>query len=202
MELNELIHDLRARGSDTTAVEAKTASRGLPTSLTPTLSAFANMPGGGLVILGLDETSDFRATGVPDAAAVAAALASRARQAFDPPIRLSVDVEKFEGVDLVVARVHEAPASAKPCIVRKTGQAFLRFADGDFALSRLEMDGFAANRTRPRFDEELVPGTTRQDLDAERVKDFLVTARSMDRRLPLSTTTRCSERPASSMKTT
>ena len=183
MELNELIHDLRARGSDTTAVEAKTASRGLPTSLTPTLSAFANMPGGGLVILGLDETSDFRATGVPDAAAVAAALASRARQAFDPPIRLSVDVEKFEGVDLVVARVHEAPASAKPCIVRKTGQAFLRFADGDFALSRLEMDGFAANRTRPRFDEELVPGTTRQDLDAERVKDFLVTARSMDRRL-------------------
>ena len=91
MELNELIHDLRARGSDTTAVEAKTASRGLPTSLTPTLSAFANKPGGGLVILGLDEASDFRATGVPDAAAVAAALASRARQAFDPPIRLSVE---------------------------------------------------------------------------------------------------------------
>ena len=183
MELNELIRTLRAQGSDTTTVEAKTASGGLPTSLTPTLSAFANMPGGGLVVLGLDETSDFRATGVPDAGGVAAALASRARQAFDPPIRLSVDIERFEGVDIVVARVHETPTSAKPCIVRKTGQAFLRFADGDYALSRLEIDGFAANRTRPRFDEAFVPGATRQDLDAERVQDFLITARSMDRRL-------------------
>ncbi len=45
--------------------------------------------------------------------------------------------------------------SAKPCTVKRTGQAFLRFADGDYALSRLEVDGFAANRTRPRFDESV-----------------------------------------------
>ncbi len=183
MDLTEVIKGLRLRGSDTTAIEAKAASGGLPTSLTPTLSAFANMPGGGLVILGLDEAAGFRATGVPEATKVAAALASRARQAFDPPILLSVDIELFEGFDLVVARVHETPTSAKPCTVKRTGQAFLRFADGDYALSRLEMDGFAANRTRPRFDEAVVPGTSRSDLDIDRLDDFLATARSMDRRL-------------------
>lgn len=183
MELHEQIGMLRSQGSDTTAIEAKAALGGLPKSLTPTLSAFANMPGGGLVILGLDEASGFRATGVADAAALAAALASRARQAFDPPIQLTVDTEEFEGVHLVVARIYETPVSAKPCTVKKTGQAFLRFADGDYPLSRLEIDGFAANRTRPRFDEAVMPGTTRNDLDRARVEDFLVTARAMDRRL-------------------
>jgi hypothetical protein len=64
------------------------------------------------VILGLDEAARFLATGVPDAAKVSAVLASRARQAFDPPIQLSVDTELFEGVDLAVARVHGTPTSA------------------------------------------------------------------------------------------
>lgn len=45
------------------------------------------------------------------------------------------------------------------------------------------MDGFAANRTRPRFDESVVPETTLNDLDTERVEDFIATARAMDRRL-------------------
>lgn len=183
MDLEELIGNLRAVGSDTTSVEVKSASGGLPASLTPTMSAFANMPGGGLVILGLDEASRFRATGVADAPAIAAALASRARQAFDPPIQLNIEVEPFEGVDLVLARIQETPPSAKPCTVKRTGQAFLRFADGDYALSRLEVDGFAANRTRPRFDESVVPNTSTSDLDTARVEDFVATARAMDRRL-------------------
>ena len=89
----------------------------------------------------------------------------------------------MEGVQLVVARIYETPINAKPCTVRKSGQAFLRFADGDYPLSRLEIDGFAANRTRPRFDEAVVPGTTLDDLDRERVADFLASARAMDRRL-------------------
>ena len=157
MELNELIHGLRARGSGTTAVEAKTASRGLPTSLTPTLSAFANMPGGGLVILGLDEASDFepQASQTPPWSLRRLRLGHARRS-----IRRSASASTSRSSKAWAsscARVHQAPASAKPCIVKKTGQAFLRFPDGDYALSRLEMDGFAANRTRPRFDEALVP---------------------------------------------
>lgn len=115
----------------------------------------------------------FRATGVADAGALAAALASRARQAFDPPIQLSVDIEEFEGVQLVVARIYETPINAKPCTVRKTGQAFLRYADGDYPLSRLEIDGFAANRTRPRFDDAVeslasgIPATIAALADAD-----------------------------------
>jgi ATP-dependent DNA helicase RecG len=105
-----------------------------------------------------------------------------ARSAFEPPLQISVDVETFEKKELVVARVHELPLAAKPCVVKRTGQAYLRFFDGDYTLSRLEMDGFIANRTRPRFDEAEVPGADYTDLDPDRVDDFVATARANDRR--------------------
>ena len=81
-----------------------------------------------------------------------------------------------------MARVHELPLTSKPCVVKRAGQAYLRFFDGDYTLSRLEMDGFVANRTRPRFDEIEVPGADYADLDPDRVEDFLATARANDRR--------------------
>jgi ATP-dependent DNA helicase RecG len=181
-DLASVIERLRTIGADVTAIEAKSAAGGLPQSVIPTMCAFANLPGGGLVILGLDEASRFSAVTLPGAAALAAGLASMARSAFDPPLQLSVDVETFEQKELVVARVHELPLAAKPCVVKRTGQAYLRFFDGDYTLSRLEMDGFIANRTRPRFDEAEVPGANFTDLDWDRVEDFLATARANDRR--------------------
>lgn len=82
-----------------------------------------------------------------------------------------------------MARVRELPASAKPCFVKRSGQAYLRFADGDYTLSQLEIDGFISNRSRPRHDEAVVPGATIADFEAERVEDFVATARASDRRL-------------------
>jgi hypothetical protein len=59
-----MVADLRGEGSDTAEVEVKRASRGFPESVEPTLSAFANTPGGGIVIFGLDEDAGFTAAGV------------------------------------------------------------------------------------------------------------------------------------------
>lgn len=182
LDLTSVIERLRTIGADVTAIEAKSAAGGLPQSVIPTMCAFANLPGGGLVILGLDEANRFSTVTLPGAANLAAGLASMARSAFDPPLQISVDVEIFEKRELVVARVHELPLTAKPCVVKRTGQAYLRFFDGDYTLSRLEMDGFIANRTRPRFDEAEVLGADYADLDPDRVEDFLATARANDRR--------------------
>ena len=41
-------------------MEVKSAAGGLPASISSTLSALANLPRGGLVILGLDERTGFR----------------------------------------------------------------------------------------------------------------------------------------------
>jgi ATP-dependent DNA helicase RecG len=57
---------LRAEGGDLPGIEVKAAAGGLPDSLLPTLCAFANRPGGGTVILGLDEAAGFTPIGLPD----------------------------------------------------------------------------------------------------------------------------------------
>lgn len=112
MEITRLVADLRSRGGELPGVEVKSAAGGLPDSITETMSAFANLPGGGLIVLGLDEAKGFRAVRLKDAVGLAAGVASRARQALEPAIHIEVNVETFEEADVVVARVRELPASA------------------------------------------------------------------------------------------
>lgn len=66
-ELTEIVDNLRALGADGADVEAKRADRQLPPSIRATLSAFANTRGG-VLILGLDESAGFAASGVREPA--------------------------------------------------------------------------------------------------------------------------------------
>ena len=182
MNIESLVGRLRTRGSDTRSIEAKAARGGLPDSIATTLSAFANLPGGGVIILGLDEGTDFAPIRLPHLTDLKAGLASCARTALDPPVMIEIDEQTFEGERLVVAIVHETPSSAKPCRLKKSGAAYLRFWDGDYRLSDLEIQGFLANRTQPRVDIETVPGTGAGDLDHELVERFLISVRDGDHR--------------------
>jgi ATP-dependent DNA helicase RecG len=177
-QLPDLIDVLRAEGSDLAEVEVKQAAGGFPQSVAETVSAFANAPGGGLLIFGLNEEAGFSATGVYDAAQCKAALASLARQAMDPPVTFVAETLGFEGVSLVVAEIHEAPGSAKPVRVNATGRAYLRAGDGDFELSQVEEQAFLANRDAPRFDQEVVPGASVEgDLDPDLVDAYVDSCR-------------------------
>lgn len=66
--MNELVARLRTAGGDYDDVEVKSAAGGLPQSLASTLSALANHPGGGTIILGLDEATGFRPVQLSDPA--------------------------------------------------------------------------------------------------------------------------------------
>jgi ATP-dependent DNA helicase RecG len=66
LDLSAMVAGLRLAGGDVTSTEVKAAVGGLPESLTPTLSALANLPGGGTIILGLDERAGFRPVGLTD----------------------------------------------------------------------------------------------------------------------------------------
>jgi ATP-dependent DNA helicase RecG len=178
-ELDDLIRALRASGGDNTAVEVKSAAGGLPVSLTSSLSALANLPGGGTIILGLDERAGFRPVRLADPQALKQGLASKAR-AFTPPVRLAIDDGLVDGQPVIVAHVHECDPSAKPCRVTATGTAYLRGYDGDFPLSDLEVQGFLAARRPPRFDRQPVDGAGPDDLDTELVASYLATVRERD----------------------
>jgi ATP-dependent DNA helicase RecG len=172
-----IISELRQAGTDGRSIEAKSAAGGLPQSLVPSLSSFANMPGGGTIILGLDESAGFAVVHLADPGALGAGLISMARHALDPPVQVDVEEVQIERRTVVVATVHEVPVAAKPCRVLRTGRAYLRLGDGDYEMSSVEWDGFVAARTRPRFDEAPVTEALLSDLDAELLRTFLAHVR-------------------------
>lgn len=95
------------------------------------------------------------------------ALATTCRDALEPPVTATSQVETVDGHDIVVAEIQEAHATAKPVRVKKEGKAYLRQHDGDFALSENEEQAFLVSRTVPRFDAAVAPEATIDDLDPD-----------------------------------
>ncbi len=166
-ELARIVKQLRQSGTDFTSVEVKSAAGGFPQSLLESMSALANLPGGGIVILGLDEQAGFAPVELHDVPALKAALGSKART-FVPPIRIDVEDGTVDGKTVVVARIHECDVAHKPC---KTSdrRAYIRSWDGDYPASALEEQSFLLNRTPPRADREVVHGASIDDLDPDLV---------------------------------
>ena len=131
VDLLELAAVMRARQTELPAVEVESGTGGVRASITKTICAFANLPGSGLIVVGLVEAGGFAPVGLESAGTLSAGIASRARHAFEPQVRVSVDIEAFEDAGLVIARVHELPASTMPCVVKRIGRAYLRFTDVD-----------------------------------------------------------------------
>ncbi|MEU4362766.1 ATP-binding protein [Promicromonospora sp. NPDC023987] len=183
LSVEDIVDLLCAEGSDVSGIEAKAAHQGYPQDLAPTLSAFANMPGGGVIVLGLNERSGFEAVGVYDVADAQARLASQARKAVAPPLQVSFTTGDIEGSTIVLARVRELPATDKPCEVRATGHAYLRSYDGDYTLSELERQGFVANRGVARHDQAPAQGAMRDDLDDGLVATYVANCRARSPRL-------------------
>lgn len=129
-EFKQVYERLCADGSDLWDVEVKRAAGGNP-DVVETLCAFGNMPEGGTIIFGLDESARFAPVGVSDPASLERAVASQARQAIDPAVQVEFWRMTAEDRTLVIANVAGLPSHSKPCRVKKSKRAYLRFADGD-----------------------------------------------------------------------
>lgn len=182
-ELQAIVTTLRQVGIDHRIVEAKKAQRALPQRLWETLSAFANSPGGGILILGLDEEKDFAATGVENAGKLQSDLASLCDQ-MEPPLRPLIEVHTLEDQQVVTAEIPEVPADHKPCYYKGAGAmsgAFLRVADGDRRLTEYEVHLFWEARRPPRHDRQVLAEKTVTDLDADRLRGFVNRVRQRPR---------------------
>src|SRR5690606_4916672 len=170
----ELVAALRKFGAEATAVEAKRAEGGLPKSVRETLSSFSNAPGGGTLILGLDEARNFAVVGLRDPAKLMADLASMCRTDVIPPLQPEIEVVDVDGQPVVVADIPELPKSSKPCYVKALGMergSYLRVGDSDRHLTSEEVQQVVADRGQPQFDHEPVLDAIIGDLDASAVED-------------------------------
>ncbi len=186
--LQELIAELRARQGDSTDVEVKSAAQGHP-ALSDTLCAFANMPEGGTIILGLDESAGFAPVGLTDLAALEQSVAAQARTGVTPPARCSFQTFQVAGKPVLVVDVEGLPLDHRPA--RHGGLAYLRQSDGDYVMSEQEIAQLellktqAMRRTSP--DRQPVEDTSFANLDQNLAASYVVAARTASRRYATAT---------------
>lgn len=178
--ITTLINQACTHRGDSTAVEIKAAYYSLPSQLPETICAFANMPAGGIIILGVSELENFRITGVDDPASMEAGIVSQAQNSVLPSPAVDTYTFTLEGKDVVVAYVHSLNITDKPATYR--GKPFLRQADGDYEmpLSEQKMIEQAKLITSPDQATELaaVRDTSIEDAEAESTRQLLVALRS------------------------
>lgn len=166
-EIHTAIERMRILGSDTQSYEVKSAAKGLPESISATISAFANR-NGGILILGLDESRNFSPVPAFDAKRIHDAL-QRLGNDFTPPCRLDIERYPFEGHEIVVATVDPVALNQRPCFITKKGihlGSFIRTGDGDKRLTDYEIDRLREFHRQPDFDRQPVENATLEDLDA------------------------------------
>lgn len=174
-ELIELVHNLRTERTDTHDVEVKAASKTLPCSITPTLSAFAN-GSGGLIVLGLEERNSFSLTPGFDADTISAQLKTVCLTEMTPQLHPVIQKIPFESGFVVVASITPLPSQDKPCYVTAKGRyggSFIRVGDGDHRLSEYEINRLIEQNVQPRWDLEPIPAATLDDLDRKLLERVL-----------------------------
>lgn len=175
-ELADLVMVLRRVGAEIGGVEVKRAREKLPSSMVESISAFSNSPGGGVILLGVDEAQRFAVTGVPDPKTTMAKVQSLCADAMQPAVRPYIQAHEFEGEVIISVEIPEIVLAQKPCFYRGAGEingAYRRVGDADQRMTSYEVQQLIAGRGQPLDDLSAVVGATIDDLDPHKVDAFL-----------------------------
>ncbi|MGV0360746.1 ATP-binding protein [Corynebacterium minutissimum] len=183
-QLEEYLEHCRLRQSDTTTVEVKSGRRGMPQSLGATLCAFANMPRGGTVIIGVSEP-DFVVQGVDSPATIESALADQARTLVEPAPYIETQTLYVAGRAVVLGHVEGLLPHQRPALYR--GRPYLRMADGDYVMSSNDLRMVEVDKLHAReamaYDSVPVPGSGLDVCEKSKVKSAIVELRKATPRL-------------------
>lgn len=174
-ELQGALARLALDQGDSLSIEAKTFSEFSRDSLGPSLCSLANLPGGGVILLGVDERHDNPLVGVDDPHDLAQRVTSLARKGFTPSLTVRTETIHLGGTAVVAVNVNEAAVNQKP--VTWHGKAYMRQYDGDYTMSLQEQQQLLRRHERPRDDRVIVPGTDIGDLSPTAVSDFAASVR-------------------------
>jgi ATP-dependent DNA helicase RecG len=178
-ELRRLVTEVQQRRMEPDAVEVKAANHPRETpKVTESLSAFANRPGGGVLLFGLDERQGFKVVGVGNLQKAQTDVADWARTIMEPPVQLDFTVDEIDGLPVMAIEVRETPNALKPCYdknkgLRGNGGAFLRAGGTDRAMTHYEIFGYLSSRGQPRNDEDVVAEADLTDLDDTALARYL-----------------------------
>ncbi len=121
--------------------------------LTEHLSAFANLPGGGYLVFGVDGTGKPVGVSQAEIEKVTNQLANLGREALEPRLALDHGVETHAGARLLF--IHIPEATVKPVHLRGKGleDAFIRSGGTTRGASRQEIGTLMLHSRTPRWEE-------------------------------------------------
>ena len=174
-ELLDLIKNLQTGIPEKIPVQTIEGTKELPKDLWKTLSAFANSPGGGAIILGLDEKNGFEISGVKRSHYLQEEIDVLCSQ-MSPRLGPLVQEFRILDKDILLLEIGELPPEDKPCYYRGKGiftGSYIRAGDGERVLSSYEIQSITESSSSPRYDGEPMEGTSLKDLDPILLKGFL-----------------------------
>ena len=121
--------------------------------LTEHLSAFANQPGGGYLVFGVDSAGTPSGVDEKTVETTLNQLANLGRAGLEPPVALDHTVEDYESGRLLF--VHVPESAVKPVHLRGKGleDAFIRSGGTTRRASRQEIGTLMLNSRTPRWEE-------------------------------------------------
>jgi ATP-dependent DNA helicase RecG len=175
-DLRKLVEEIQQRQSESDDVEVKAAKGGTPKRLYESLSSFANRPGGGVVVFGLDESRGFEIVGVGDLKRLQQEVTSMASDQMEPALRPLFTVDEIDGEIVAAIEVEEVSAARKPCFYKNAGLpkgAYIRVGNTNRPMTEYEVFGYLSGRGQPTNDEEMTPSATVDDLNRELLDSYL-----------------------------
>ncbi len=176
-ELRQLVTTIQSRRMEPDAVEVKSARGGTP-KLYDSLSSFANRSGGGVILLGLDESQAFKIVGVGNPQRVQEDVSSWVRSEMEPPVTVEFTIDEIDDETIMAIEVQEIPNERKPCYykpqgLRGNGGAYLRSGGTDRSMTDYEIFGYISSRGQPKHDEDVITDAVLDDIDMELIDEYV-----------------------------
>lgn len=177
-ELQALAGKVQERRSEERTLEVKAAHSGCPQKLYGTLSAFSNQDEGGILLFGLDESSDFAAVGVYNAQDLQKRVTEQCKQ-MTPALRPLFTVARYQEKTIVSAEIPALDLSERPCFYSGVGRlkgSYVRVGEADEPMSEYEIYSYEAYRKKYQDDIRTVPQAAMETIQGKALKDYVAKA--------------------------
>lgn len=178
--LKKMVLDIKKLKAESQVIELKAATKGCPTRLFDTLSAFSNQDEGGVIIFGIDEVDGYAVKGVYDAQDLQKKVTEQCKQ-MEPSVRALFTICDIEGKTIVSAEIPGVDISERPVFYKGVGRikgSYIRVGEADEPMSEYEIYSYEAFRKRIRDDVRVVENAKFNMIDEDRMERYFSAVRS------------------------
>lgn len=152
--LNSLEHSLGNIPQELNELDWKETLSPNSEKLCKHLSAFSNLPGGGFLVFGIDNSGG-QPIGIAktDADEIIKKLSNHSRSGVDPVVTIEHSIEEFKGIPVLLVHIKESAVKPVHITGKSIEESYIRSGSTTRKASRQEIGGLMLNSKTPVFEE-------------------------------------------------